>query len=56
MKKSKNRLSTSLSYVYDDNIIRRCQDEDVETDEEVLKANKKECFADLRKSIKEFQT
>ena len=40
--------------VIDKVVIKRDQDEDVDTDEEVLKRNKKDCMLDLKKAIDEF--
>ena len=37
--------------VIDKIVIKREQDEDVDTDEEVLKSNKRDCFKDLKQSI-----
>lgn len=35
-------------------IIKRDQDEDVDTDEEVLKCNKRDCLKDLKEGIHEY--
>ena len=35
-------------------VIKREQDEDVDTDEEVLKCNKRDCLKDLKSSIEEY--
>lgn len=40
--------------VIDKIVIKREQDEDVETDEEVLKSNKRDCLKDLKTSIEEY--
>jgi hypothetical protein len=40
--------------VIDKIIIERKQDEDVDTDEEVLKTNKRDCLNDLKSSIDEY--
>ena len=40
--------------VIDSVIIKRDQDEDVDTDEEVLKCNKRDCLKDLKDSIHEY--
>lgn len=40
--------------IIDKIVIKREQDEDVDTDEEVLKSNKKDCLNDLKQSILEY--
>jgi len=40
--------------VIDSVIIKRDQDEDVDTDEEVLKCNKRDCLKDLKDSMHEY--
>ena len=40
--------------IIEKNHIPRDQDEDIDTDEEVLKLNKKQCFEDLKSGINDF--